>query len=64
MELDKLQKILDADKWYESEKAQKDMCGFMPYCVKCTKTGPYPCACAYKAFYAKEAVRSSKTSKF
>lgn len=54
MELKELQTVLDADKWYESERAGKDACGSFPYCKRCDKSIAYPCASAYKAFYAKD----------
>ncbi len=54
MELEELQKVLDADKWYESEREGKDACGSFPYCKRCDKSACYPCASAYKSFYAKD----------
>lgn len=54
MELKELQTVLDADKWYESERVGKDACGTFPYCKRCDKSIAYPCAAAYKAFYAKD----------
>ena len=53
MELEKLQASLDDDKWYESQKKQRDVCGEFPYCVKCDKDKRFPCANAYTQFYAK-----------
>lgn len=63
MDLCRLQKILDADKWYASERALKDICGELPFCVKCEKAAMYPCAVAYQKFYAKEAKNSRKKVK-
>ena len=54
MELNVLQKMLDEDKWYESERAHRDVCGEFPYCVRCDRKQSFPCALAYTKFYAKE----------
>ena len=43
-ELEKLQKIIDIDKWLASEKAGKDLCGEASYCACCVKAETYPCA--------------------
>lgn len=43
-ELEKLQKIIDIDKWLASEKAGKDLCGEASYCGYCVKAETYPCA--------------------
>lgn len=63
MNLEELQRELDADKWYESEKAGRDVCGEFPYCRRCVKGIEFPCATAYTAFYAKDEkpVPASKT---
>lgn len=50
----KLQEMLDADKWYESERAERDMCGEFPFCIRCDKAELMPCAKAYNRFYGKE----------
>lgn len=54
MELNELQRILDQDKWAESELAGRDVCGEFPYCVCCNKNTPYPCATAYRKHYEKK----------
>ncbi len=51
MDLEELQKTLDKEKWIESEKIGRDLCGEMPYCVNCRKEVENPCAKAYSAFY-------------
>lgn len=43
-ELEKLQKIIDIDKWLASEKAGRDLCGEASYCACCVKAETYPCA--------------------
>lgn len=46
MKLETLQHKLDVNKWLESEKAKKDLCGTYNYCKHCNKTNKYPCAAA------------------
>ncbi len=43
-ELKKLQKQLDDEKWYASEKAGMDLCGRCQFCDYCDKYEEYPCA--------------------
>lgn len=42
-----LQDRMDVDKWLESERQGRDMCGTYAYCSFCDKTEAYPCANAY-----------------
>lgn len=42
-----LQEKFDVDKWLESEREQRDMCGSYAYCAYCDKSEDYPCANAY-----------------
>lgn len=51
-----LQNKLDIQKWYDSQKANKDMCGSYDFCVKCDKSKEYPCALAYTLFNTIEEV--------
>lgn len=46
---DKLQRKIDYDKWIESEKQKKDMCGTYDFCKYCKKTLPNSCAHAVEA---------------
>ncbi len=41
------QRQLDKEKWLDSEKHGKDMCGEYPYCSACDKSVEYPCARAF-----------------
>ena len=59
-DLELLQKTLDADKWYESEKKGRDVCGEFPFCVRCERETAYPCASAYRRFYAKDEKKPAK----
>ncbi len=43
------QKKIDFDKWLESEKKHKDMCGSYDFCEFCDKTLENPCAMAVEA---------------
>lgn len=52
MEECELQAILDREKWMESEREMRDVCGEFPYCAQCDKTDAYPCAAAYRRHYA------------
>ncbi len=38
------QQKIDYDKWLESEKKHKDMCGSYDFCKYCDKTLENPCA--------------------
>lgn len=42
-----LQSKLDIEKWLESEKKGKDMCGEYDYCAYCENEREFPCASAY-----------------
>ena len=44
-----VQKKIDYDKWIESEKLHKDMCGSYDFCKYCDKTLKNPCASAVDA---------------
>lgn len=39
-----LQKKIDVEKWLASERAGRDLCGSMSWCVYCIKAEEYPCA--------------------
>ena len=41
------QQKLDLQKWVDSKRNGKDMCGEYDYCVLCDKTAEFPCAKAY-----------------
>lgn len=43
-EFAKQQEVMDVDKWLASEKAGRDLCGSMTWCVYCVKGETYPCA--------------------
>ena len=43
-EFAKQQEVMDVDKWLASEKAGRDLCGSMTWCVHCVKGELYPCA--------------------
>ncbi len=43
-EFAKMQEVLDVDKWLASEKAGRDLCGSMSWCIYCVKGETYPCA--------------------
>lgn len=46
--LEKLQLVLDADKYKNSLVSGFDLCGmYAPFCRECRKTSIYPCALAY-----------------
>ena len=51
-----LQNKLDIKKWYDSQKANKDLCGAYDFCEKCDKSKENPCALAYTLFNAIEEV--------
>lgn len=38
------QKIFDDIKWFESIRAEKDLCGTYGFCPDCRKSDEYPCA--------------------
>lgn len=39
------QRSLDFQKWLESEKRETDLSGIMPYCLFCSYSKDYKCAC-------------------
>lgn len=39
-----VQKKIDYDKWLESERKKKDMCGSYDFCKYCDKSVQNPCA--------------------
>ncbi len=45
----KVQKKIDYDKWLESEKQKRDMCGSYDFCKYCKKELENPCANAVEA---------------
>lgn len=46
--LEKLQLVIDADKYKNSLLSGFDLCGmYAPFCRECKKTSIYPCAIAY-----------------
>ncbi len=49
MEILQQQRKIDYDKWLESEKKQKDMCGSYDFCKYCDKKLKNPCARAVEA---------------
>ena len=49
-----LQDRMDVDKWLESERQGRDMCGTYAYCSFCDKTEAYPCANAYMRMTARD----------
>lgn len=63
MELCELQKILDEDKWEESIRQNRDVCGEFPYCKHCDRQAEFPCAQAYRAHYAKHLARGLRKVK-
>ena len=54
-----LQGKLDVDKWLESEKQERDLCGSYEYCMFCVKTEDYPCANAYMRMTEREKQREA-----
>lgn len=44
-----VQKKIDYDKWIESEKLHKDLCGSYDFCKYCNKSLANPCANAVDA---------------
>ncbi len=49
METIQQQRKIDYDKWLESEKKHKDMCGSYDFCKYCNKKLENPCAKAVEA---------------
>lgn len=47
MDTQKLQETLDIDKWLNSEKLRRDLCGEYDYCAYCENESEYPCAHAF-----------------
>lgn len=43
-EFERLQRIIDVDKWLASERAGHDLCGTMEWCPHCIKAEIHPCA--------------------
>ena len=43
-EFERLQRIIDVDKWLASERAGYDLCGSMEWCPLCIKAERHPCA--------------------
>ena len=43
-EFERLQRIIDVDKWLASERAGHDLCGTMEWCPHCVKAEIHPCA--------------------
>ncbi|MDE7100818.1 MAG: hypothetical protein K2O05_03085 [Anaeroplasmataceae bacterium] len=43
------QRKIDYDKWLDSERKKKDMCGTYDFCKYCDKTKENPCANAVEA---------------
>jgi len=48
-EINTNQKKIDYEKWLESEKKHKDMCGSYDFCKYCDKSLENPCARAVDA---------------
>lgn len=48
--LTKKQRILDNNKWFDSEKAGKDLCGTYEFCKLCDKSVENPCHKAFKKY--------------
>jgi hypothetical protein len=48
-----LQEQLDKQKYIDSEKAEKDLCGTYAYCYLCNKNNKYPCSTAFIKFKKK-----------
>ena len=48
-EINSSQKKIDYEKWIESEKKHKDMCGSYDFCKYCDKSLENPCARAVDA---------------
>ncbi len=48
-EINSNQKKIDYEKWLESEKKHKDMCGSYDFCKYCDKSLENPCARAVDA---------------
>ena len=48
-EINSSQKKIDYEKWLESEKKHKDMCGSYDFCKYCDKSLENPCARAVDA---------------
>lgn len=46
MDIQKLQETLDIDKWLNSEKLRRDLCGEYDYCAYCENEDEFPCAYA------------------
>lgn len=46
MDMQSLQEKLDIDKWLNSEKLRRDLCGEYDYCAYCENESEFPCAYA------------------
>lgn len=51
------QRTLDVEKWLKSERAGRDLCGSMAYCVFCVKAETHPCAKAEFRYKMRAALR-------
>ncbi|MBO5776642.1 MAG: hypothetical protein J6V83_01970 [Clostridia bacterium] len=58
-----LQNTLDINKWIESEKAGRDLCGEMDYCAYCRMNEDYVYTCARAVRRMLIAERKAKTTK-
>lgn len=46
--VERIQSVIDIDKYVISEQTGFDLCGdYAPFCKNCDKTAEYPCARAY-----------------
>lgn len=55
--LQHIQKVIDVDKYNNSYKLQRDLCGeYAPFCQNCDKWVKYPCAVAYVKMQQAEGV--------
>lgn len=56
--LAQIQQVIDNDKFLNSQKLKKDLCGsYAPFCKSCDKTVPTPCAVAYVRMKIKEGMK-------
>ena len=59
-EFERMQRVIDVDKWLASESAGHDLCGTMPWCGCCVKAETYPCAKARFRRQWEEALRDAQ----
>lgn len=53
--LAQIQRVIDNDKFINSQKLRGDLCGkYAPFCAGCDKSVPKPCAVAYVRMKIKE----------